>query len=265
MPFSSRAFAFIAIALSVAACEQRDDQRCECPPEREPSAPKEESVDLHEVLYTLPGLDHGLVQSPVNILSGEAVDGTHRIALHYDHTAPNFILNRGTTIELDFPTGGGSITYDGNDYDLLQLHFHTPSEHLVDGVTFPMAMHIVNQIRSEGPEGSPRYLVIAILFKMGEGNRFFESFLEAIPPRPGASAPLEPGVVYLDELFPECKMPHYYHYRGSLTTPPHTETVDWLVLKHVMEASPEQIQRINKIEGDNARHVQALYGRAIDE
>ena len=253
---------FIALAsvLSLSGCRTEQEATCECR-ESEPSAVEE----VQEELYTLPGLDHGLVQSPVNILSGNAVDGRHRVALHYDHTAPNFIVNKGTTIELDFPKGGGSITYDGKDYDLLQLHFHTPSEHQVDGVTYPMSMHIVNRMREELADGLPHYLVIAILFKMGESNHFISTFLEAIPAKVGAGTALDPNVVYLDELFPGRKMPHYFHYRGSLTTPPHTETVDWMVLKHVKEASPEQIQRINAIEGDNARHVQALYGRPVDD
>ncbi len=249
-----------AIVTLLGACARRDATPCECKSTHgaEPSA-------LEDELYALPGLDHGLVQSPVNILSDVAVHGKHRVALHYDHTAPDFILNKGTTIELDFPTGGGSITYDGKEYDLLQLHFHTPSEHQIDGVTYPMSMHIVNQARVEHTDGLPHYLVLAILFKMGEANHFIGSFLEAVPTKPGASAELEPNTVYLEELFPGHKMPHYFHYRGSLTTPPHTETVDWLVLKHIKEASPEQIRRINAIEGDNARHVQALYGRAIDD
>ena len=241
------------------ACDREETQACECPPEAE-----ERSAAFERELYTLPGLEHGLVQSPVNILSDDAVHGKHRVALHYDRTAPNFILNKGTTIELDFPTGA-SITYDGRDYLLKQLHFHTPSEHQIDGVTYPMSMHIVNRLAGEPPDGKPRYLAIAILFRMGEPNEFISRFLDAIPSKPGTGAALEPGIVYLEELFPGRKMPHYFHYTGSLTTPPHTETVEWLVLKHVQDASPEQIMRINAIEGDNARHVQALYGRAVED
>lgn len=258
-------FRLLDVALSLPfavllACEGEPEPACECRADGE-SAP----VDAHDELYALPGLDHGLVQSPVNILSGHAVHRKHRVALHYDHTAPNFIVNKGTTIELEFPKGGGSITYDGREYDLRQLHFHTPSEHQIDGVTFPMSMHIVNQMRAEDSDGRSHYLVIAILFKMGEANHFIGSFLEAVPTKTGATAELAPNKVYLEELFPGRELPHCFHYRGSLTTPPHTETVEWMVLKKVEEASPEQIRRINAIEGDNARHVQALYGRAIED
>ena len=259
-------FTALALVAAVSSCTSSEPRPCECGAEATSETPSATPIlNTEEELYTLPGLDHGLVQSPVNILSHGAVHGRHRIALHYDHTAPEFIINKGTTIELDFPTGGGSITYDGKEFELLQLHFHTPSEHLIDGVTYPMSMHIVNRMTGDTSDGRPHYLVIAILFKMGQANDFIGSFLEAVPVDPGTSAHLKPGMVYLDELFPGCKMPHYFHYRGSLTTPPHTETVDWLVLKHVKEASPEQIQRINEIEGDNARHVQALYGRPIDD
>lgn len=248
------------VALVALGCRsQRSEAPCECASDSDT-----ETVEVDAELYALPGLDHGLVQSPVNILSGDAVHGKHRVALHYDHTAPNFIVNKGTTIELDFPTGA-SISYDGREYDLEQLHFHTPSEHQIDGVTYPMSMHVVNRMRDDLEDGKPHYLVIAILFKMGAENAFIGRFLEAVPPKPGTSAELAPGVVYLEELFPGDAMPHYYHYRGSLTTPPHTETVEWLVLKDVQDASPEQIRRINAIEGDNARHVQALYGRAVDD
>jgi len=249
------------VLLGLAGCAKRSAEPCEC----EDASNPDPAIGVREELYALPGLDHGLVQSPVNILSATAVHGRHRIALHYDHSAPDFVWNKGSTIELDFPTGGGSITYDGRTYDLRQLHFHTPSEHLIDGVTYPMSMHIVNRLSGEAEDGLPHYLAIAILFKMGDENDFISSFLEAVPLQQGASKELDLNTVYLEELFPGHRMPHYYHYRGSLTTPPHTETVEWLVLKHVKEASPEQIERINSIEGDNARHVQALYGRAIDD
>ena len=259
-------FIVLGLLAAISSCNSSDVKRCECEAGAAPEAPRATPIlETDKELYTLPGLDHGLVQSPVNILSGGAVHGRHQVALHYDHTAPEYIINKGTTIELDFPTGGGSITYDSKEFELVQLHFHTPSEHLVDGVTYPMSMHIVNRMTEEHSDGRPHYLVIAILFKMGAANDFIGSFLEAVPLDPGTSAHIDPGAVYLDDLFPDHKMPHYFHYRGSLTTPPHTETVDWLVLKHVKEASPEQIQRINEIEGDNARHVQALYGRPIDD
>lgn len=74
---------------------------------------------------------------------------------------------------------------------------------------------------------------------------------------------LEPGTVVLRRSDREMSST-YYHDRGSLTTPPYTETLDWLVVKTIQQASPEQIRRINLIEGDNARRVQALYERKVE-
>lgn len=210
--------------------------------------------------YTLPGLDHGLSQSPINILSSQAEGGHHEIALNYDHADPNFLDNKGHTIELDFPQGS-SVTFDGAEYQLKQLHFHTPSEHQVDGVTFPLEMHVVNMIPPKNEEDPPRYLVISYLYKMGKEDLFITSFLDEVPSDQG-SAELQRGEVYMGN---PNKREEYYHYRGSLTTPPYTETVEWLVVKDIQEASPEQIRRINSIEGDNARHVQARYGRMVED
>ena len=125
-----------------------------------------------------------------------------------------------------------------------------------------MEVHVVNMIEPKAPEDPPRYLVMSFLYKMGAEDTFIASFLDHVPKEAGGEE-LEPGTV---ELIRRSELEYeYYHYRGSLTTPPHTESVHWLVLKQVMKASAEQIRRINAIEGDNARHVQALYGRPIDD
>ncbi|MBT8466080.1 MAG: carbonic anhydrase family protein [Deltaproteobacteria bacterium] len=214
--------------------------------------------------YALPGLDHGLLQSPVNILSDATEPGRHRIEFHGAVEADD-VVNLGSTVELHF--GRGITTeLDGKVYEFRQLHFHTPAEHLIDGVTYPMEMHLVHS-RTGGSAGAPpSYLVIALLVKMGQPNRFLAEFLDAIPSQPGQSAKLHH--VFLGDAFPpglDLERVHYYHYRGSLTTPPYTESVDWLVAKEIIDAGPAQIQRINLLEGNNARHVQALYSREIDE
>ena len=107
--------------------------------------------------------------------------------------------------------------------------------------------------------------MIGAFYRMGDPNRFLSAFLDAIPEREGESAELEE--VYFEDGLPPGFDIHnieHYHYSGSLTTPPYTESVQWLVLKEVFEASREQITRINQIEGDNARRVQALYNRVVD-
>lgn len=230
------------------------------------TAHKPDSIDKQSELYTLPGLDHGLLQSPINILSfkKEATD-KHEITLHFQDEI-EAIKNLGHTVQLDF-SEGSTITFNGLSYAFKQVHFHTPSEHLIDGMTFPMEMHIVTYIPAKDENDLPRYLVVGFLFKMGQANPFIDEFLNLIPQTKHATTSLKPGTVKFRDVFPgarERNTEDFYHYRGSLTTPPHTETVEWFVHKYILEASPEQIAAINVIEGDNARRIQGTFDRLID-
>lgn len=214
--------------------------------------------------YALPGLDHGFEQSPINIISSKSKEGKHKITLHYKDEI-NKIENLGHTVQLDFQEGS-SITADDTTFVFKQCHFHTPSEHLIDGQTFPAEMHIVNIMPNEDKKATPQYLVIGVLFKEGKENKFIADFINSIPKEEHETAKLESGRVKLSDLFGNVSKSikgHYYQYRGSLTTPPFTESVRWYITKHIFEASAEQIEAINKIEGNNARHVQAMYGRMI--
>ncbi|HSF55744.1 MAG TPA: carbonic anhydrase family protein [Algoriphagus sp.] len=214
--------------------------------------------------YVLPGLDHGFEQSPINIISTAEVEGKHQITMYFKDEI-NKIENLGHTVQLDFAEGS-SIVQDDTTFAFKQTHFHTPSEHLIDGITYPMEMHIVNIMPNEDKNATPQYLVIGVLFKEGKENKFINEFLKAIPKEENETAALKAGTVKLADLFgqiPKEIAGDYYNYRGSLTTPPYTESVRWYISKHIFEASPSQIEAINKVEGNNARHVQALYGRTI--
>ena len=227
------------------------------------------TVEINEETkgYALPGLDHGLVQSPINILSFATDDAdNHKITAHFEDKI-NAIENTGHSVQLDFAPGS-TITVDDETFDFKQMHFHTPSEHLIDGMTYPMELHIVNTMKKEVPSDTTEYLVIGILFKMGkEDNEFIECFINSIPTEANQKINIDTGRVKLYDLLnttSELGRKHYYHYKGSLTTPPNTESVRWYIYKHIFEASPRQIQRINELEGNNARHIQAISGRKVD-
>jgi carbonic anhydrase len=213
--------------------------------------------------YALPRFDDGFVQSPINILSSNTEnENNHRIVSKFNDEI-DAVENLGLTIQLDF-TEGSTITVDGKIYKFRQLHFHTPSEHLIDGMTFPMEMHIVNVLKDSTSGNQPRYMVIAFLFRMGHENKFLKEFFNAIPHEEEKDT-LPPGVVNFQDLLntiPKNKK-GYFSYKGPLTTPPFSETVYWIIKKHILEVSPEQVAAIEKLEGDNARHVQALYSRKI--
>ena len=214
-------------------------------------------------VHPIPGLKHGLCQSPINILTRAVAKETpHSIVLDYKKSTER-VRNLGHTIEVEYDAGN-TITFDGRVFDFRQFHFHTPSEHLVDGVTYPMEMHMVHTLKERNAENETVYLVIGALFKQGRENPFLNEFISAIPKQAGDENVVRGGSVNVNDLFQLAPKLEYYHYDGSLTTPPYTETVTWLIIKHVFEASPAQIATFKKLEGNNARHVQALFGRKVD-
>ncbi|MEM9113695.1 MAG: carbonic anhydrase family protein [Myxococcota bacterium] len=133
--------------------------------------------------YLAPEAGHGLVQSPINILTSEARSGGEQVILHYEESEEK-VVNLGHTIEVDLEPGN-YVMEEGHKYVLKQFHFHTPSEHLLDGVTYPMEMHMVH-VREDAPT---QYLVMAALFKQGARNAFIESFIDQVPTMAGQSSP----------------------------------------------------------------------------
>ena len=161
-------------------------------------------------------------------------------------------------VEVDFAPGS-TLEFDGKTYNFRQFHFHTPSEHQVDGITYAMEMHMVHTL--EGDENT--YLVIGLLFKNGEQNAFLDSFLDALPQVEGGKVMKEPGAVDITSVVSADEP--FFHYAGSLTTPPYTESVTWLVAEQPRDATEDQIQAFRAIEKNNARVVQSRNGRTIDE
>lgn len=212
--------------------------------------------------YSLPSRDPGNYQSPINILTTDIKKGLkeRNFIIHFEDKI-TAVENLGHTVQLDFKSGS-SITSDGLTYMFKQMHFHTPSEHLIDGVTYPMELHIVG-VNAENST-TPHYLVISILFKMGRESSFINEFLSVIPHKNGKQL-VKANSIKLSDLLSSGDLGHHYHYKGSLTTPPFIETVNWFVLKKVFEASPAQIKTINIIEGNNARHIEAQNNRSVED
>lgn len=194
----------------------------------------------------------GQHQSPVNILSG-GINAKHNLDFDY-HASQEVILNNGHTVELLFE-GGSFINFDEDIYQLLQFHFHTPSEHLVDEQHFPLEMHLVHRSMDT------TYLVIGMMFEKGEANEFLDKFIKDAP-KTVQEKSLQKQIDVMD-LHPDTT--GYYYYMGSFTTPPCTEGVRWLVKKNPLTASEDQIALIAGIEGENFRPDQELNGRQVEE
>jgi carbonic anhydrase len=219
------------------------------------SKPEGEASEHPAVNYIFPEATEGQSQSPINIVTTRTVPGKHKVKFHYQ-SSKEHVDNLGHTVKVTYDTGS-SLEYDGNSYDLVQFHFHTPSEHLLDGVTYPMEMHLVHA-QHDHPE---HLLVVGVLFKEGNPSKLLEKLIVDVPEHAGEHADKE---AKLDASAALEKGDGYFHYEGSLTTPPYSETVTWLVLDRPHNASAEQIEAMNRIEGDNARHIQDQHARVID-
>ncbi len=201
------------------------------------------------------------MQSPVNIQTSKTKAGiAHRVVLHYG-TSKERVANTGHSIQLNYDSGSYLI-FDDQRYDFKQLHFHTPAEHQLDNEQLSMEMHLVHTHPVAGRK-DPDFLVIATFFKEGASNDFLSSFLNMIPDSPHTERSIANRTIDASAMIPQT-LHDFYHYKGSLTTPPYSETVDWIILKDIKSATQRQIDRMHSMEGDNARKVQALYNRTIE-
>jgi len=166
---------------------------------------------------------------------------------------PDTIVNNGHTIQLNCPEGG-TLKVGARDYGLTQFHFHHPSEHLVDGKRFAMEAHFVHAAADTG------LAVVGVLIAPGTANAVFNKIVSTMPGEEGQTVPAGPDIDP-NALLPDRRA--YYRYEGSLTTPPCSEMVDWLVLADRVEVAEADIARFAKLYPMNARPVQNRHRRFI--
>ena len=196
----------------------------------------------------------GRQQSPVDILT-KSVEKAQLPAIKaaYKESAGT-LANNGHTIQVDLADGGGAGLPSG-EYKLVQFHFHTPSEEMIDGRRFALVAHLVHK------NAAGNLAVIAVLFKGGKENAALKDIFNSLPAREGKEA-LKTNFD-ASGLLPVSL--GYYAFMGSLTTPPCSEEVAWHVLKQPVEMSSAQIGAFRKIFKMNARPVQPLNGRRVLE
>ena len=192
----------------------------------------------------------GAQQSPVN-LTGPIPAGAGTLDIQWQ-PAEAYVVDNGHTIQVDV-TEGSSITLEGRPFSLLQFHFHLPSEHVVGGDGFPMEVHFVHQAE----EGD--LAVVGVFMETGESHPAIEGIWGAIPGSGEPSATL--GELDPRTLLPEA--PGYFRYAGSLTTPPCSEVVSWVVMTEPISVSPAQVSAFAARHPMNARPVQAINRRFI--
>lgn len=194
----------------------------------------------------------GRNQSPID-LAGFVEADLKPLKLDYKAGAAD-ILNNGHTVQVDYAKGS-TLTVDGRAFELVQFHFHAPSENKVKGKQFPMEGHLVHADK----EGN--LAVLAVMFQEGAANPLLAKLWEKLPAKAGDKNALAQGLS-VTQLLP--KERDYYRYNGSLTTPPCSEGVRWLVLKKPATASKAQVEQFAKAVGvANNRPVQPVGARPV--
>lgn len=195
----------------------------------------------------------GTRQSPIDIREGIRVD-LEKIQFDYQPSAFS-VLDNGHTIQVNVAPGN-ALQVMGRRFELLQFHFHRPSEERINGRQYDMVAHLVHK----DPEG--RLAVVAVLLERGQDQALIQTIWNNLPLEKGEALPA-PGQLDLSQLLPEDRS--YYTYMGSLTTPPCSEGVLWMVMRKPVQVSPNQIAIFSRLYPMNARPVQAASGRLIKE
>lgn len=195
------------------------------------------------------------VQSPVNIVTEEIIEA--RLAdINYEYTPfPMKIVDNGHTIQV-FGTEDSYITVEDKRYQFRQFHFHYPSEHKIDEKQYPMEMHLVHQ-----EEGTSNLVVLGIFLEESEtSNDFLQKVLSEIPSEEAEEVTTNVQV-NLSDYIPPSQV--HYTYIGSLTTPPCTVGVDWILFTEPLQASREQLDTFAEHYSNNARPIQPLNNRRV--
>jgi carbonic anhydrase len=195
----------------------------------------------------------GKRQSPIDIRGGVRVD-LEPIKFSYGPT-PFAVVDNGHTVQVNV-NPGNSIQVNGRQYELVQFHFHRPSEERINGRQFQMVAHLVHK------DLDGRLAVVAVLMDQGRSHPMVQLVWNSLPLE--QNEPLaSPVPIDMSLLLPEDR--RYYTYIGSLTTPPCSEGVLWLVLKQPATLSPEQVAVFARLYPMNARPIQSASDRLIKE
>jgi len=193
----------------------------------------------------------GKSQSPIDIVDPIDVD-LNPIGFTY-RGSTTAVVNNGHTLQVDVDPGN-SLAIDGQVFELIQFHLHSPSEHRIQGELFALEVHFVHQ------NNRGELAVVAVSFRDGPRNDGIATIGDSAPAKAGTSKPLDTPIAEL-EIMPASTA--HYRYSGSLTTPPCTEGVLWLVLEATGSVSREQVDKFVKLIGEDARGPQPLNGRRV--
>ena len=192
----------------------------------------------------------GKEQSPIDLTAADQKDIAN-VVFHYNPSKVN-IINNGHTIQVNYDKGS-TIEVDGHSYTLLQFHFHAPSEHSINGKLADAEIHLVHK------DANGKLAVIGILINKGPASSAIQSFWSNLPAQAGPLQKTD-AQVNANDFLPTIQTT--YRYEGSLTTPPCTEGVQWIVMTQPITFSEEQLAAFTKLFNGSNRPVQPLNGRS---
>ena len=203
----------------------------------------------------------GQSQSPIDV-GGAVPGGTFSLSRDYEPAGLRAtrnehvvdVLDNGHTVQVTYDEGS-TLDVDGMEFELLQYHFHSPSEHTIDGRHAPGELHLVHQ------SDTGELAVIGVFMEIGAYNSALALIVDNFPSEPGETVHLEHITIDIDELLPVDDK--YYRYSGSLTTPPCWEDVRWFVMVEPIELSEEQVAKSNYGLVANNRPIQPLHERQV--
>ncbi len=196
----------------------------------------------------------GRRQSPISIEESATLQGPAE-PIQFSYVPSNgTVVNNGHTIQVDVQ-GDNTITVRGSSYRLLQFHFHTPSEEQINFKRLPMVAHLVHR-NAEG-----QLAVVAVLLDLGAASPLIDKVWTHMPLDAGDRVRMPNELLNLAELLPTDQ--RYYQFMGSLTTPPCSEGVLWMVLKSPMTVSKAQLKLFSQLYPNNARPIQPLNARPV--
>lgn len=196
----------------------------------------------------------GKRQTPINIEDSTTLQGPAE-PLNFSYQPSNgTVVNDGHSIQVNVQ-GNNTLTVRGTTYSLVQLQFHSPSEVQVNDRSYAMGVHLMHK------SADGQLAVVAVLLDPGQANAMIDTVWTYMPLDVGDEVRMPAGMLNINELLP--KDQRYYQFLGSLTTPPCTEDVLWIVLKEPAQISAAQLRLFRQLYPNNARPVQQVNGRPI--
>ncbi|MEC5423882.1 carbonic anhydrase family protein [Virgibacillus sp. C22-A2] len=263
---------FFTAFFALVACSQQTENITDSP-ESDDEVQEEQEVDSEQLAHWSyegeTGPEHwgnldpsyaacvdGSEQSPINIEFSqvEASEKLENIEIQYQ-PASFSLVNNGHTVQANATEKGNSIIAEDQEYQLVQFHFHTPSEHLFNGQHLDMELHLVHQ------DSNGELAVLGVMIQEGKENENLAAVWDDMPKEETENEVPIDEPINLQNLLPEDQTS--FHYNGSLTTPPCTEEVKWIIFEEPIEMSKEQIEAFQEIFEENHRPVQPLNEREV--